>query len=364
MLLWLHRPKRLLLSKQDMQIQVENLKQLFLKEVEEVSSTASLEQLKVKYLGKKGPIQALLKGLKEVAPSEIAACGQLVNSLKEFVGSLCEERLAALSAREEWEKIRQEKLDVTLPGRLPLAGRSHPVVQMRERVVDVLRQMGFAVQYGPNIDSDYYNFEALNFAPDHPAREMQDTFYLSPEMLLRTHTSNVQVRVMETQSPPIRIIAPGTVFRNEEVSARSHVFFHQVEALYIDRGVSFCDLLDTLQEFFQRLFQKEVRVRYRPSYFPFVEPGLEVDISCLACDAQGCGLCKKSGWLEVAGAGMVHPEVMKNSGLDPEEYTGFAWGLGIERLLMIFYKGIDDIRALTENDVRFLEQFTPSLSMS
>lgn len=346
-----------------MQSQVDSLKQRFLQEVEEASSTASLDQLKVKYLGKKGPIQALLKGLKEVPPSEIAACGQLVNALKEFVSSLCEEREAILGAQEELERIRKEKLDVTLPGRLPLSGRAHPVVQMREHVVDVLRQMGFAVQDGPNIDSDYYNFEALNFAPDHPAREMQDTFYLSQEMLLRTHTSNVQVRVMETQSPPIRIIVPGTVFRNEEVSARSHVFFHQVEALYIDRRVSFCDLLDTLQEFFHRLFQKEVRVRYRPSYFPFVEPGLEVDIACLACDAQGCGLCKKSGWLEVAGAGMVHPEVMKNSGIDPEEYSGFAWGLGIERLLMIFYKGIDDIRALTENDVRFLQQFTPSLSI-
>ena len=236
-----------------MQVQVDNLKQRFLKEVEEASSTSSLEQVKVRYLGKKGPIQALLKGLKEVHPSEIAACGQLVNSLKEFATSLCDEKYAYLSAQEELEKIRKEKSEVTLPGRLPLVGCSHPVVQMRDLVVDVLRQMGFTVQYGPNIDSDYYNFEALNFAPDHPAREMQDTFYLSPQMLLRTHTSNVQVRVMEAHSPPIRIIAPGTVFRNEEVSARSHVFFHQVEALYIDRGVSFCDLLDTMQEFFQRL---------------------------------------------------------------------------------------------------------------
>lgn len=340
-----------------MQQQINQIKELFLAEIQQIQTAADLEQLKVKFLGKKGPVQALMKDLKSVSPDQIRSVGQEINGLKDLISSQCDSLGAGLVVREELARIESERLDVTLPGRRFLIGRQHPLIQIRDRVIGILGEMGFSVQYGPDIDSDYYNFEVLNFPPEHPARDMQDTFYLSPHMLLRTHTSNVQARVMESHQPPIRIIAPGTVYRNEAITARSHVFFHQIEAIYIDRDVSFADLLGTLDEFLNKLFGKDVQVRYRPSYFPFVEPGMEVDVSCLACAGQGCSLCKHTGWLEIGGAGMVHPEVMKNGGIDPESYSGFAWGMGLERLLMILYKGIDDIRSLTENDVRFLAQF-------
>jgi phenylalanyl-tRNA synthetase alpha chain len=223
-------------------------------------------------------------------------------------------------------------------------------------MIDLLMEMGFSVQYGPDIDTDYYNFEALNFAPDHPARDMQDTFYISPTVLLRTHTSNIQARIMETQKPPIRIAAPGKVYRNETITARSHVFFHQIELFYVDKGVTFADLMYTMNEFLNRLFQTEVETRFRPSYFPFVEPGMEVDLRCLSCGGGGCSLCKHTGWLEIAGAGMIHPEVLKTGDIDPEVYSGFAWGMGVERVILL-KNGVNDIRLFTENDERFLEQF-------
>lgn len=226
-------------------------------------------------------------------------------------------------------------------------------------MIDILAGMGFSVQYGPDIDTDYYNFEALNFPPDHPARDMQDTFYISKDVLLRTHTSNIQARVMEANTPPIRIIAPGKAFRNESITARSHVFFHQVEALYIDKNVTFADLLATMNEFLVKMFRHKVVTRFRPSYFPFVEPGMEVDVNCLSCQGSGCHICKHSGWLEVAGAGVVHPEVLKNGGIDPDVYSGYAWGMGVERLAMLI-NGVTDIRMFTENDMRFLSQF-PSI---
>lgn len=224
-------------------------------------------------------------------------------------------------------------------------------------MIEILVGMGFSVQYGPDIDSDYYNFEALNFAADHPARDMQDTFYISDNILLRTHTSNTQVRVMENNAPPIRIIAPGKAYRNETITARSHVFFHQVEGFYIDKGVTFADLFATLDEFYKKFFEADVKTRIRPSYFPFVEPGMEIDISCISCGGTGCNLCKYTGWLEVAGAGMIHPEVLKNGNIDPEVYSGYAWGMGVARLAMLKH-GINDIRQFYDNDLRFLEQFT------
>lgn len=227
---------------------------------------------------------------------------------------------------------------------------------MLDEAIDILVGMGFSVQYGPDIETDYYNFEALNFAKDHPARDMHDTFYITSNILLRTHTSNTQVRVMETATPPIRVIAPGKCYRNEDVSARSHVLFHQIEGLYIDKEVTFADLLATLEEFFSKLLKQEVKMRYRPSFFPFVEPGMEVDVHCIVCGGSGCSVCKHTGWLEVAGAGMVHPEVLKSGGIDPEEYSGYAWGFGIERLAMLRYS-IPDIRLFMENHLRFLQQF-------
>jgi phenylalanyl-tRNA synthetase alpha chain len=235
-------------------------------------------------------------------------------------------------------------------------GRKHPLTTLLDEIIEILSGMGFSVQYGPDMDSDWYNYEGLNFPPDHPAREMQDTFYIDTKMLLRSHTSNTQLRVMEKTKPPIRIIAPGTVYRNENISARSHVFFHQVEGLYVDKNVSFADLFATMEEFWCKVLRRKVETRFRPSYFPFVEPGLEIDIRCTHCEGKGCRLCKESGWLEVCGAGMVHPEVLKNGGIDPEIYSGYAWGMGIERLALLRYD-INDIRLFAENDFRFLSQF-------
>lgn len=337
--------------------QVDSLRQQFLQELQAAHSTADLEGLRVKYLGKKGPLQQLMKALKDqVAEADRPLFGKRVNDLKEEIGSSLLEKLNLLTAQEESTQLAEEGIDITLPGRRGFPGRKHLITQTLDRIIDILMGMGFTVQYGPEIDTDYYNFEALNFAADHPARDMQDTFYISPRTLLRTHTSNVQSRVMESQKPPLRVISPGKCYRNETITARSHVMFHQVEAFYVDEGVTFADLFSTLQTFLERLFEPGIPIRYRPSYFPFVEPGMEFDIRCLRCAGQGCQLCKHSGWLEISGAGMIHPEVLRNCDIDPEKYTGFAWGMGVERPAMLKY-GINDIRLLLENDLRFLSQF-------
>lgn len=336
---------------------VDQLRLQFSTEINLVSSSKDLEVLKVKYLGKKGPVQQLMKELKDVSAEDRPAVGKQINDLKEEI-TICITNLEnQLQSKEEEAQLDREKIDITLPGRKRFAGSKHLITQTMDEMIDILTFMGFSIQYGPDIDTDYYNFEALNFPPDHPARDMQDTFYITPNVLLRTHTSNIQARIMEKQQPPIRIIAPGKVYRNESITARSHVFFHQLDAFYIDRGVTFADLLSTLSDFFKKLFHPDIQVRYRPSFFPFVEPGMEVDISCLACDGKGCNLCKYTGWLEVAGAGMIHPEVLKSGDIDTEVYTGYAWGMGVERIVMLKY-GIKDIRMFTENDMRFLQQFS------
>ncbi len=332
------------------------LRENFKSQLQTIATAQEAEGLKQSYLGKKGPIQELMVSLRDVAPDERPIAGKMINDLKMELTDLCSKALEALSLKEMAETMEREKIDVTLPGRRRFIGRKHPLTLLRDRVLSILTEMGFSVQYGPDIDSDFYNYEGLNFPPDHPARDMQDTFYITKDLLLRSHTSNTQLRVMQSHRPPIRIAAPGTVYRNETISARSHVFFHQVEGLYVDEDVSFADLMSTMEEFWSKLFSKKVETRFRPSYFPFVEPGMEVDIACSACDGAGCRLCKHTGWLEVAGAGMVHPEVLKNGGIDPELYSGFAFGLGIERLAMLLY-GVKDIRLFTENDMRFLSQF-------
>jgi phenylalanyl-tRNA synthetase alpha chain len=344
-------------KRQTVQQSIEELREQFLQNIAQVKSSQDLENIKVKYLGKKGPVQQLMQMLRDVTPAQRPLVGKHINDLKEFMTVKCEQLESELTQREEQQQLAHETLDVTLPGRRRYSGHKHPLTQAMDQIIEILTGLGFSVQYGPDIDTDYYNFEVLNFPPDHPARDMQDTFYLSPHVLLRTHTSNIQARVMEMNKPPIRIIAPGKVYRNETITARSHVFFHQVEAVYIDKNVSFADLFATLDDFLSKLFKQEIATRYRPSYFPFVEPGVEVDISCLVCQGKGCPLCKHSGWVEVAGAGMIHPEVLRNGGIDPEQYTGFAWGMGLERLVMML-RGIQDIRAFTENDLRFLNQFT------
>ncbi len=339
-----------------MEKRVAGLREQFKTDLKSVQDTKDVEQLKIRYLGKKGPIQELMVGLRDCSEEERPHFGKKINDLKEELTRLCEEAMDSLSQAELAKRIAEEKIDITLPGRKQFLGRKHPIMAMLDEILEIFKGMGFSVQYGPDIDSDYYNYEALNFPPDHPARDMQDTFYISPKMLLRSHTSNTQIRLMESHQPPIRIVAPGTVYRNENISTRSHVYFHQVEGLYINKGVSFADLFATLEVFLNNLFQRKVETRFRPAYFPFVEPGLEVDIRCTSCNGSGCRLCKESGWLEFVGAGMVHPEVLKSGGIDPEVYNGYAWGMGLERLAMLRY-GINDIRLFSENDHRFLRQF-------
>ncbi len=339
-----------------MEDQVRSLKNSFRADLKAVKDTKDIEQLKVKYLGRKGPVQDLMVSLRNVTPEERPRIGKVINALKDEIAHLCEQAALSFAQVEETKRLEKEKIDVTLPGKKGYLGRQHPIRIMLNEVIDTFIGMGFSVQYGPEIDSDWYNFEGLNYPSDHPARDMQDTFYVSEHFLLRSQTSNVQLRAMEGHNPPIRIIAPGTVFRNENISARSHVFFHQVEGMYIDEGVSFGDLFTTMEEFWSKLFKKSIEARFRPSYFPFVEPGMEVDLKCTACEGKGCRLCKQSGWLAVCGAGLIHPEVLKNGGIDPHKYSGYAWGLGIERLAMLRY-GISDIRMFTENDMRLLAQF-------
>ncbi len=333
------------------------LREYFIHELGQSATAKDLEALKIKYFGKKGSLQALMLELKSCSSDERPILGKMINDLKEELASHCDSSLARVKAEEMKERLQEERIDPTLPGRRYFSGRSHPVIQLLDRAIDILIGMGFSVRLGPNADTDFYNFGGLNFAPDHPARDMQDTFYLNSEWLLRTHTSNVQVHAMEEIEPPIRVIAPGRCFRNETISARSHVFFHQIEGFYIDRNVSFADLFATMEEFWSKLLGEKVQTRFRPSYFPFVEPGMEVDIRCTACRGKGCRLCKQTGWLEVCGAGMVHPNVLKMGKIDPDIYSGYAWGMGIERLAILQH-GIPDIRNFTQNDLRFLSQFS------
>lgn len=339
-----------------MKDEIQRLRESFKEEIKLITSSKDLEQFKVKYLGKKGPVQALMMSLKDCIAEERPMVGKLINTLKEEITTHIDESYQTFSRKEQELQFLQEQEDLTLPGRVRFLGRMHPISQMMEEVLDILIHMGFSVQSSPEIESDYYNYGGLNYPEDHPARDMQDTFYLSKELLLRSHTTSIQQRIMEAHEPPIRIIAYGKCYRNETITARSHVLFHQIDGLYIDKNVTFADLLATKKELYSKIFKQEVKLRVRPSYFPFVEPGMEIDILCTSCNGKGCKLCKSTGWLEVCGAGMVHPEVLKEGGLDPEVYSGFAWGGGIERLFMLRH-GISDIRLFTENDMRFLQQF-------
>ncbi len=336
---------------------MEQIRQQFEHDIISCGSLKDIEQLKIKYLGKKGLVQGLMGELKTLSPEEKKAFGARVNDLKCFIEASLESQSALLSEKEIEKQIANETVDITLPGRSLKVGSKHPISKAIEEIVGVFQDLGFSVQLGPEVDTDYYNFDVLNFPADHPAKDMQDTFYIDPGVLLRTHTTTVQGRVMERTKPPIRFVCPGKVYRNESVSARSHVFFHQVDGVYVDEGVSMQDLMWTLSEFVRRLFKKDVKMRFRPSYFPFVEPGVELDIECLICQGHKCPVCKHSGWLEILGAGMVHPHVLQNVGIDPEKYTGFAWGMGVDRTIMLLH-GIKDIRLFAENDLRFLRQFS------
>ncbi|MBI3211878.1 MAG: phenylalanine--tRNA ligase subunit alpha, partial [Simkania negevensis] len=333
-----------------MEEEIQVLKEAFQEEILQVQTTQQLDQLKTHYLGKKGPIQALMKLLPSFSAERRPQIGKEINDLKSEISAQIEAYFNTLSHQELAAKFSQDKIDITLPGRRSRQGSAHPLSQMLEEVIQILIGMGFSVQYSPEIETEYYNYGGLNYPPDHPARDMQDTFYLDKNTLLRSHTTNIQQRIMQSQEPPIRVICPGKCYRNETITSRSHVFFHQVDAVYIDKGVTFADLLATKEEFYAKIFRQKVTLRVRPSYFPFVEPGMEVDIGCTTCHGEGCSLCKKTGWLEVCGAGMIHPEVLKEGGLDPKVYSGYAWGGGIERLFMLRH-GIKDIRLFTENNL-------------
>ncbi|RMF84555.1 MAG: phenylalanine--tRNA ligase subunit alpha [Nitrospinota bacterium] len=325
--------------------------------VQELTSAQSeqeVTQIRIKYLGRKGLITGALREIGSLPPAERRRFGQKANQIKAFIEKAIADRLEELRQVKVAQELEAAWVDVTLPGRRPLFGRKHPLTQVLDEVVTIFIRLGFSVAEGPEIELDYYNFEALNIPKDHPARDMQDTFYLSDEVVLRTHTSPVQVRVMEQQSPPVRIIAPGKVYRCDADITHTPMF-HQVEGLVVDEGISFADLKGVLELFVTQFFGPETRMRFRPSYFPFTEPSAEVDIQCVICQGKGCALCH-SGWLEILGAGMVDPAVYSFVNYDPERFTGFAFGMGIERLTMLKY-GIDNIRLFFENDLRFLRQF-------
>jgi phenylalanyl-tRNA synthetase alpha chain len=332
-----------------------SLRQSFLKEVSAVSETAELQQLKIKYTGRKGLVTAQLKALSSVPPAERPAFGKAVNELKDFVEQTIEEKESSLKDIEKEKRLLSEKIDITLPGKSGQPGTFHPLNKVLEEIKDIFVSMGFGIEEGPEIELDYYNFEALNIPRHHPARDMQDTFYVSDDVVLRTHTSPVQVRVMEKKTPPLKIIAPGKVYRCDADISHTPMF-HQVEGLMVDEGISFSDLKGVLELFIQSFFGKDTSVRFRPSYFPFTEPSAEVDIGCIFCAGKGCRVCKTTGWLEVMGCGMVNPKVFEMSGYASDAYTGFAFGMGVERLTMLKYS-IDDIRLFYENDLRFLRQF-------
>ncbi len=313
-----------------------------------------IEQFRIKYLGKKGVVTDLFQNFKSVPPDQKKEVGQRINQLKQLIS----EKIEILTSAVSQESDQQELKDLTLPGPPLQPGARHPISIVRNQIIEIFTRLGFTISEGPEIEDDWHVFSSLNFPPEHPARDMQDTFFIEkdPDVLLRTHTSSVQVRVMEKEQPPIRTISPGRVFRNEAISARAHCIFHQVEGLYIDENVSFADLKQTLLYFAREMFGKEVEIRLRPSYFPFTEPSAEMDISCQICGGKGCNVCKYSGWLEILGCGMVDPNVLEFNNIDSKKYTGFAFGMGIERVAMLKYQ-VKDLRLYFENDIRFLEQF-------
>jgi len=311
-----------------------------------------VEEFRLKYLGKKGLIPGLFREFGSVPPEQKREFGELLNNVK----SEAENSIALLKEKLLNADTGQEFFDYSLPGKIPRMGNFHPITKTMREICTIFKEMGFDIEFGPEVETDYFNFEALNFPENHPARDMQDTFFIEDKILLRTHTSPIQVRTMQNQEPPIRILAPGRVFRNEAISARSHCIFHQVEGLYIDENVTFAELKVTLEVFAKKFFGSNVAIRFRPSYFPFTEPSAEVDITCFICGGSGCRVCKKTGWLEILGCGMVDPNVLEASGIDSEKYTGYAFGMGPDRITMLKY-GIDDIRLFFEGDIRFLKQF-------
>ena len=333
--------------------EIERIKKEFDEEIEKASTTTELEQVRLKYLSRNGIVTRLFDELKSVSVKEKPIFGKLLNTLRNEVTESYNNKKLLLESNEAADS---PEIDLTLPGKTIRIGSRHILTQTLFEIKSIFKGLGFSVYDGPELESDYYNFEALNFPPDHPARDMQDTFFVSDKFLLRTHTTPVQIRIMEKEQPPIRAIMPGRVYRNEAISSRSYCMFHQVDGIYVDTDVSFAELKGTLVSFAEQFYGEGLKYRFRPSFFPFTEPSAEMDITCYICKGKGCRVCKQSGWLEILGCGMVDPNVFKHVNYDTEKYTGYAFGMGIERIAMLKY-GIDDIRIFFENDLRFLKQF-------
>lgn len=327
-----------------------------LKELKQAVSKAELENIRVKYLGKKGELTQILRGMGAVSQEERPLIGKIVNEVKQALENVIEETSLHMKNKEKESKLKSEIIDISMPGRKQELGKRHPLVQTLESMQEIFLSMGFSIIEGPEVELDYYNFEALNIPKNHPARGEQDTFYINDNIVLRTQTSPLQVRAMEKQKPPIKVIAPGKVYRSDAVDASHSPIFYQMEGLVVDKGITFADLKGTLDLFAKKMFGEGVVTKFRPHHFPFTEPSAEMDATCFMCGGEGCKLCKGSGWIEILGCGMVHPQVLRNCGIDPEVYSGFAFGMGIDRMVMLKY-GIEDIRLLYESDVRFLKQF-------
>ena len=329
----------------------------FDRELAEVRTDAAASELRDRWVGRKnGLLAAEMKSLGKLSSEERRTAGQQLNELKDYVEAEIEKLLQVVELRRVAERLVKERIDVTLPGRRIIAGHLHPITLLRQKVEDIFVSLGYHIEDGPEIETDFYNFDALNIPANHPARSWQDTFYLNDHLALRSQTSNVQIHAMQRRKPPLRVIAPGRVFRRDTPDATHNPMFFQVEGLVVDRGITLGDLKGTIEEFVHRMFGPEIKTRFRPSYFPFVEPGAESDFLCFKCGGSGCRVCKSAGWIEMGGSGMVHPNVLRTAGIDPEEFSGFAFGFGLDRLCAKMYE-LDDIRLLYENDVRFLEQF-------
>ena len=339
-----------------MKEQLEKIELAAKAELEKISDAKELDGLRIKYLGKKGELTAILKQMATLTAEERPIIGQLANKIRADIEEAISTRGSELKAALAEKKLKEERLDVTLPGKLQTIGKLHPLNAVMNEIEEIFLGMGFDIAEGPEVEYDYYNFEALNIPADHPARDTQDTFYITDNILLRTQTSSVQIHVMENKKPPIRVISPGRVFRSDAVDATHLPLFHQIEGLVVDKGITMANLVGTLDMLMKRLYGEDCKIRLRPHHFPFTEPSAEVDVLCFNCGGKGCSMCKNEGYVELLGAGMVHPKVLENCGIDPNEYSGFAFGLGLERVVMRKY-GINDLRLLYENDLRFLEQF-------
>ncbi len=339
-----------------MKEQLEQIKKIALEQLNQVTDKAELENIRVKYLGKKGELTAILRGMGKLSAEERPVVGKIANEVRAEIENAIDTKSETIRMAEKEAKLNSEVIDISMPGKKQTVGKKHPLSLTLDQVNDIFLSMGFSIEEGPEVEYDHYNFEALNIPKDHPARGEQDTFYINDNIVLRTQTSPIQIRTMENQKPPIKMIAPGKVYRSDAVDATHSPIFYQIEGLVVAENITFGDLKGTLEMFIQKMFGDDMKVKFRPHHFPFTEPSAEMDATCFVCGGKGCKVCKGSGWIEIVGCGMVHPQVLRNCGIDPEKYSGFAFGFGLDRIVMLKY-GIEDIRLLYESDMRFLNQF-------